>query len=80
MIIRAKFEVTQITSHSWSDRHRTIILQPRYDDTIPEDRRFQEATPSGTLEMMVTNPAALAELTLGREFYLDFVPIDAEAE
>ncbi len=78
MTVRAKFQVVSITEHEgWSGK--TVHLAPRYDERIPEDRRFAQATPSGTLEMTVDNPAALAELALGRTFYLDFTPIDPPA-
>lgn len=73
--IRAKFEVTSIERFSWGDQV-LIKLQPRYDESIPEDRRFEEATPSGNLDMHVSNPAAIEVFKLGKTFYLDFVPAE----
>ena len=75
-MVRAKFEVVAVTEHSHSGAARTIKLEPRYDESIQEDQRFAQATPSGELTMWVTNPAAIAELSIGRQFYLDFVPVE----
>lgn len=74
MSVRAKFTVTEIRQrHQWGGR--TIILQPVYDTSIPEDQRFYDATPSGSMEMMVNNPAAIERLALGASFYVDFTPV-----
>lgn len=74
--VRAKFKVTAITQHSWHPNLRSITMEPQYDPDIPEDQRFQEATPSGKLEMNVDNPAALEVLELGKTFYLDFTSVE----
>ena len=85
MTIRAKFTVVELTF--WQDPHvpepkyyetgRRITLQPVYDvNNIPEDRRYHKATPSGKIEMLVDNPTAIAEFTIGRQFYIDFIPVD----
>ncbi len=74
--IRAKFKVVSIIQHSDNQSARTVKLAPYYDQSIPEDRRFAQTTPSGELSMYVTNPAALEQLELGKFFYLDFVPVE----
>lgn len=66
--IRAKFEVISI-------EHGTVVMEPRYDETVPEDQRFCEATPWGKLEMSISNPLALEQLKPGLAFYLDLVPV-----
>lgn len=76
MAVRAKFTVTEVAQISHQPAARRIKLAAQYDVTIPEDRRFCEYTPSGTLEMYVTNPAAIEALPLGQAFYLDFTPVD----
>ena len=76
-MIRAKFRVVAVTEHAYSADARTIKLEPQYDDSIPEDRRFAQSTPSGELSMYVNNPAAVEELKIGKFFYLDFVPVEA---
>lgn len=75
--VRAKFQVESITRYYWGEG-AMVKLSARYDSTIPEDQRFQEATPSGSMEMRVENPAALEVLELGKFFYVDFTPIEKE--
>ena len=75
-MIRAKFRVVSVTEHAGNNEGKTIRLMPHYDQSIPEDLRFAQATPSGELTMYVNNPAAVEELSLGKFFYLDFVPVE----
>lgn len=70
-IIRAKFEVIERVG----ENQTTVILEPRYDESVPEDQRFSEATPWGKLEMFVNNPTAIQILQPGQKFYLDLIPI-----
>lgn len=74
MSVRAKFAVTEIRTHYWHPTGRTVVFEPRYDTSIPEDQRFAQATPSGRFEMFVDNPAALAQLPIGQQFYIDITP------
>lgn len=76
MSVRAKFTVCEVRHHSWSEEARTVVLRPQYDQSIPEDRRFSDATPSGELTMLVNNPAAVAQLGVGKAFYLDLTPVE----
>ncbi len=73
--VRAKFKVVAITNHDYGNG-KTIKLSPCYDQSIPEDRRFAQATPSGELSMYVDNQAAIDALKLGKYFYLDITPLD----
>jgi hypothetical protein len=70
--IRAKFEVVDLLGEEKS----TVVLEPRYDETLPEDQRFCDATPWGRFEMFVNNPRALEQLQLGRVFYIDLTPVE----
>ncbi len=73
MTVRAKFTLTSIKSHAnWSAK--TLTFQAVYDQSIPEDQRFQKATPSGQFEMTVDNPAALEQFVLGQAYYFDMTP------
>ncbi len=76
MTVRAKFQVVEVTEHAHYSA-RTVKLMPRYDESIPEDRRFARATPSGEFTMFVDNPAALEQLKLGQDFYIDLTPVPA---
>lgn len=70
MTVRAKFTLISVTQHAnWSGK--TLKFQALYDQSIPEDQRFQKATPSGSFEMTVDNPSVLDELVLGKAYYFD---------
>jgi len=67
--IRAKFVVDHVTKHQGN--YAQVVLEPRYDSSLPEDQRFAEATPSGKLELHVTVPAVIEALQPGKVFYVD---------
>lgn len=54
----------------------TVHMQPVYGNGDPahENSKFWAASPGGKLELNCVNPAAVAELELGKEYYLDFTP------
>ena len=74
MAVRAMFQLTSIENHSHGGK--TLQFQARYDDSIPEHRRFQKATPWGEFSMMVDNPAALEQFENGKYYYLDIMPCE----
>lgn len=74
--VRAKFQVQEITEHSWHPTGRTIVLRPMYDTNIPEDQRFAQFTPSGEFKMFVDNPAVIETLKKGQFFYIDLTPVE----
>jgi len=76
MSVRAKFRLDTISTHGWSPNARTLKFSAQYDTSIPEDQRFQEATPSGVFEMLCTNPAANAQFELGKTYYFDITPAE----
>jgi hypothetical protein len=76
MSVRAKMRLTSIQQHEWNQgQTKTLRFQCEYDTTTPEDQRFQKATPSGEIQMMVDNPEALKQFELGRHYYVDFSPV-----
>lgn len=74
MGVRAKFTVTSITATSGGGKK--VVLQPQYDQNIPEDQRYSKATPAGRLEMTIDNPGASEQFEQGKAFYLDFSPVE----
>ena len=78
-MVRGKFRVVQITRNHWNKTHAQVELDAQYDPTIPEDRKFAEATPSGKISMYISNPAAIEKLELGKAYYVDFVPVTEDA-
>lgn len=83
MKIRAKFMLQEHRIFGYGSPHRThtFIFRPQYDTSIPEDRRFALATPTGEMSITVDNPTVL-EAWMGQEgkqFYLDFTPAPDES-
>ena len=80
-MVRAKFRVNNIRTYTDDPNGlKTIVLHAVYDDGIPENQRFAQATPSGTVEITINNPPASDVFKHGQEFYVDFSPIEKSAE
>jgi hypothetical protein len=75
MTVRAKFKLVEVHSLAWSGRAKRFKFSAEYDSSIPEDRRFAQATPMGTLEFLVDNPEAADRFEIGKSYYLDFSPV-----
>lgn len=75
-MIRCKFQVTVVELTNDPDTKR-VRLDAQYDTSIPEDQSFSKWTPSGSLNAMISNPAALAQLTVGKQFYVDLTEVPA---
>lgn len=71
--IRAKFQCQSEVRHSWSSDAKTYRFAAAYDPSVPEDERYAKATPTGSLEILVDNPAA--QFQLGAYYYLDVTPV-----
>lgn len=74
MTVRAKF-VCQSARHFTPDGtgQREYVFVPQYDMSIPEDRRFQKASPWGEFKIMVDNPAVFERFKVGQAYYLDLI-------
>lgn len=76
--VRGKFRVTKITHHYGYGVQAQVTLSAVYTGSA-EDNTYAAATPSGTIEMSITNPAAIEKLALGTAFYVDFTAVDETA-
>lgn len=78
MTVRAKFVCSSVTFHADPRENpnasRTFKFTAQYDMSIPEDRRFQKATPWGEFTMNVDNPAVFDHFKIGQAYYLDLTP------
>jgi hypothetical protein len=55
----------------------TVKLSAVYSsDPDHENTAFWNATPSGTIDMFITNKTAFAGFELGKEYYVDFTPVE----
>lgn len=77
--VRAKFVCNHVTYFSKDPTGaREYSFAPQYDMSIPEDRRFQKATPWGEFKQRVDNP--LVSFEIGQAYYLDLTPVPAPAQ
>lgn len=72
-MVRAKFKVSSIRETDFGGREKQVevFLIPVYGDG-KENESWSKATPSGDLRMQITNPEALAQFSVGKEYFLDF--------
>lgn len=75
-MVRAKFRVVSVTKSVWNADQVTVKMSPMYEQPTEENISFSKATPSGSIELDITNPAASEQLTLGAYFYVDFTPAE----
>jgi hypothetical protein len=77
MSVRAKFKVSNV--EGVGDESRNVYLQPVYSDT-EENKAFWNATPGGSIQLSITNPAAYQQFKVGQDYYVDFTPADQKQQ
>lgn len=81
--MRAKFKINSVERFENSEKLRmSPVCKPSgYDATgLDEDNTFAKYSPSGSLELMVMNPALLGTFNPGDTYYLDFTKVEKPAE
>lgn len=74
MTVRAKFKVASVTEQEGG--LKTATLHPVTTGS-PENEQFFKWTPSGQIQLGTINPAAAEQFVPGRQFYVDFMPVEA---
>ena len=81
-------EFEALPGHIWTNGERkyksvptgkfaqNIRLAAQYDPSIPEDKRFMEATPTGELKFYVSNPTVVDSFKIGENYYIDLTSCD----
>jgi hypothetical protein len=70
MTVKAKFVVNSITDHG--NDHKQVNLSAAVAGD--GNKEWSKYTPSGSLTMLVTNPAASEQFIVGAEYLLTFEP------
>lgn len=73
MTVRAKFRCSKMEAMYGTSVKYTFA--PVYQPDVPEDQKYEKATPQGELWMVVDNPAVSFEL--GEYYYQDLTPVPA---
>lgn len=74
-MVRAKFVCQAVTN--FVGRQAKVTLTPVTGGS-EENKSFWAYTPSGQIEMTITNPDAVDHFQPGQEYYVDFSPAMAE--
>lgn len=80
-VVRAKMRVTRKTASTENSSYgppapvarETVELQPVAG---PGNEEWSKWTPSGKVEMQITNVDALAKFEVGKDYFVDFTPVD----
>ena len=78
MKIRAKMEIQSVLNEHNCD---TVKWNAVYGGTTnAEDNSYASATPSGKIELCITNRNVMGQLKPGTKYYVDFTPIEEPAK
>jgi hypothetical protein len=77
--VRAKFSVGHILKDNGGNTYIKMWAVYKGDESSPENESFSNSTPSGNVELRITNPAAVEffEKIVGKYVYLDFTEATA---
>ena len=70
---RCKMHVDHVTDSGYQEKVEFVC---EYDASNPEDKAFAESTPSGMLEICVTNKALKGSWKPGDRVYIDITPAE----
>jgi hypothetical protein len=75
---RAKFTVQAKLPnlHSNGIGGRIVLAAVTGKEGEAENKTFWEATPSGLIDMHITNQSAFDSFRQNQQFYIDFTPVD----
>jgi len=76
MAVKGKFYVAEVTLTAYQDTGGRVVMQPVTRGE--ENKDWAKWTPSGKIELTVTNEDAFKEFSsrVGKEFYATFEPVD----
>lgn len=67
-MVRAKFTCTGNTNG-------VVTMQPVFSGS-EENKTFWKYTPGGSITLSITNPDAVNQFEVGKEYYVDFTPAE----
>ncbi len=77
--IRAKFKVTSKIP-CWGDQVVVNLSAVYSNDPNSENKAFTDATPSGEIKIWISDGKAAAEaFEMGKDYYVDFIPVPSPA-
>ncbi|HBS7006725.1 TPA: hypothetical protein MAO28_004716 [Klebsiella pneumoniae] len=74
MSVRAKFQCNSINQSP--DNSTAVVHFIAVTTGSMENETWSKYTPSGQLQMVISNPAAFEEFEQGKEYFIDIVPAE----
>lgn len=77
-LMRAKFYCSTIQKSDeghTGDPYENLGFSPVVGDGSTENDSFSKHTPNGSISLTVTNPDLLGKVSVGDQFYIDFIPV-----
>ena len=79
MTTRAKFQVLDVLYREHEGVKNSILVKMyAVQATNEENKSFWKYTPSGNIEMTISNPDTFELFKPGKEFYIDFTEVPKE--
>lgn len=71
--MRSKFQTQSVTDFGYGSKQvKLCAVYAISEERNKEDNQFSKATPSGTIEMMISAEGALDFIKPGKKYYVDF--------
>ena len=76
-MMRAKMQVRSVEKFQQGESLKMAPVSGKFDEKgYSEDNTFARYTPSGALELSITNPALFDKIKPGDTFYVDFTKVE----
>ncbi|WP_404653372.1 hypothetical protein [Raoultella terrigena] len=74
MTVRAKFQCNSINKSP--DNSTAVVNMMAVTTGSAENETWSKYTPSGQLQMVISNPAAAEQFEQGKEYFIDIAPAE----
>lgn len=78
MTVRAKFKCNSIQKSQ--DNSSAVVNMMAVTTGSAENESWSKYTPSGQLQMVISNPAAVEHFEQGKEYYIDIQPAELSSK
>lgn len=82
MVMRAKLKVSKVVVHDWATQieMQPVTTSPFGPDGESEDNSYARWTPSGLLQLTISNPNLMKAFEVGQIYYVDFTAPEQKAD
>ena len=77
MAVRAKFYVSEVKQSRYHSQGSELLTTIKLNPVVSgseENKEFFRWSPAGSIDLGTVNPAVVAQMHIGDEFYVDFTP------